>query len=162
MGCAGSNSIAEEQPKENQKAKKEEKIIEEEEEKEQKEKQNYLYCYSEEEKDLIQNILKEKKFEKDKIIFNKVIVDFNKDFTSFKEYLTIQTEKIRGQKYSGKYSFISSINIFPKNDSCTVKINNNSIETIKNIPSFNYKQIDIEYNLNENDKDRKSTLTLKQ
>ena len=112
MGCTSSNSFGEEQPKPQQKAKKEEVKIEEgkKEEKAEKaksdEKPNYLYCYSEEEIGIIQNLLKEKTFQKDQIIFNKVSINIDKDFSSYKEYLTIQTEKIKGQKYSGKYSFI--------------------------------------------------------
>ena len=157
MGCTSSNSFGEEQPKPQRKAKKEEVKIEEgkKEEKEEKaksdEKPNYLYCYSEEEIGIIQNLLKEKTFQKDQIIFNKVSINIDKDFSSYKEYLTIQTEKIKGQKYSGKYSFTSSVVLVQKKVLSTVKINNNSIETIKNKPTTDYQKIEIEYNLSEND-----------
>lgn len=144
MGCTGSNTNEEKKQEKKQQVKKDDKEIFDE-------KSNYLYCYSDGEKDLIQNLLKSKKFEKDEIIYNKVSIKADNNSSSFIEYLTIQTEKVKGQKYSGKYTFISSAVSSKEVLKIYVKINNNSIETLKNISGSNFQTVEIEYNLSEND-----------
>lgn len=88
---------------------------------------NYLYCYNGEEIKKIINLLKEKQFKPNDIIYHKTLVEIRKDFTYYKEYKTILTDKIDGEILKSNYKFISStITDIPENYS--IKINNKEID----------------------------------
>lgn len=91
---------------------------------------NYLYCYNNEEIKKIQNLLKEKKFKPNDIIYHKTLVQIKRDFTIYKEYKTILTDKKNGETFNSNYKFISStITDIPEDYS--IKINNKDIKTCK-------------------------------
>ena len=91
---------------------------------------NYLYCYNNEEIKRIQNLLREKKFKPNDIIYHKALIEIQKDYTNYKEYKTILTEKINEEMFNSNYKFISStITDIPEEYS--IKINNKEIKACK-------------------------------
>ena len=112
-----------------------------------------FYCFTDEEVEIIQSLLSEKKYEPDDYISYITYINIDDTNTTYKEYATIQTGKKDGQAHSGKFNFQS--NIVKGNELTTnVKINNIPIETIKqkeNKYESECLEVEIDYNLNEND-----------
>ena len=91
---------------------------------------DYQYCYTEEEINKINQILKEKTFENNEIIFHKAIIEINKDFTNCTEFVTIQTYKKDGYKYNASY-YLTSGTIIDDVKTYSMKVNNKRIYQIE-------------------------------
>ena len=114
-------------------------------------KYNYNYCYSQEEKEKINLLLKEKKYKNNEIIFYKGIIQINKDFSYYKEILTIQTDKKEGEEYNSYYEFITAT-INEKVISYTVKKNNDDLYDFEETTTYPRRfSVKISYNLSSSD-----------
>jgi len=112
-----------------------------------------FYCFTDEEVEIIQSLLSEKKYEPDDYISYMTYINIDDTNTTYKECVTIQTGKKDGQAHSGKFNFQSKM-VKGNELTTNVKINNIPIETIKrneNIAEDEDSEIEIDYNLNEND-----------
>ena len=112
-----------------------------------------FYCFTDEEVEIIQSLLSEKKYEPDDYISYMTYINIDDTNTTYKECVTIQTGKKDGQAHSGKFNFQSKM-VKGNELTTNVKINNIPIETIKqkeNKYESECLEVEIDYNLNEND-----------
>ncbi len=141
MGCSSSNQISE--------SNKDKSSVK----RNPMNKPKSYYCFTDEEVEIIQSLLTEKKYELNDYISYMAYVDIDEKNITCKEYATVLTPKKDGQAYSGGITIYSKI-LKGKVLTTNVKINNIPIETIKrneNIAEDEDSEIEIDYNLNEND-----------
>lgn len=147
MGCSNSITLSGTNQRKNI-------IVQEQEVEEVKEERpNSFHGFSEEEVNIVQNLLNKDKYEPDDVIGYKATIEFNSANMYYKEYLIVQTGKKDGQKYSGKYKFKSKI-VKGNNLKSHIFINKTPIDSIKvKTNKYDYEdlEIEIDYNLNEND-----------
>ena len=90
------------------------------------------YCFTDEEVEIIQSLLTEKKYELNDYISYMAYVDIDEKNITCKEYATVLTPKKDGQAYSGRITIYSQI-LKGKVLTTNVKINNIPIETINRL-----------------------------